>query len=160
MSQGKRRMLILATLVVVGTTAVTGLWLAYSAAQCALEAERTLHACRMVLDLIAVHVEKTSGQWPRSWDDLRELTCANESCGWKWPRDLDDIRKRIRVDFSLTCIDVAKQAPDSFQAVEQIGPNYGRLGVQENRLLTICREFCDKHAGKGASSSRAEQPSK
>jgi hypothetical protein len=140
-----KKTIVIASLVAVGAVAISGVWHLYGAARWSLEAEKTLHAYGMVLDLVSAHVEKTAGQWPRSWDDLRVLSSSRESCGWRWPRDLDKIRERVRCDFSLACAEVARQSPDNFRAVEQIGPNFGCEWPEVCRLLAICR----KHQGGG-----------
>jgi hypothetical protein len=134
---------ITAGLIIAGAIVTFGAWCLYSGVTCSLEAERTLHAYGMVLDLVSTHMEKTSGQWPRSWDDLRQLP-HSEVCGWQWPRDLEDIQKRVRCDFSVTCAEVAKQSPDNFHAVEQIGPNYGCYDSQV--LLSICKKYSQSAA--------------
>jgi hypothetical protein len=138
MFRHKKITAIAAGLAVAAAVVVFGLWRLYSGVRSSLEAEKTLHAYRLVLDLVSTHIDKTPGQWPRSWDDLRRLSPSRESM-WKWPSDIDEIQKRIRIDFSLTIADVAKQNPDSFHAIQQIGPNYG--SDDSHILLSICKKY-------------------
>jgi hypothetical protein len=147
MESRKKRTIVTAVFVIAGTTVISGVWCLYSGVSFSLEAEKTLHAYGMVLDLVSTYVEKTSGQWPRSWDDLRQLSTSRESCGWEWPRDLEEIQKRIRCDFSVTCAEVAKQSPDDFHAVEQIGPNYGSYDSQV--LIIVCKKYAQDAASNG-----------
>jgi hypothetical protein len=149
-----KKKVAVAVLVVVGAIVVSGLWCLYSAVTVSLEAEKTLGAYWMVLDLVSTHVQKTSGEWPRSWDDLRKLSPSRETHGWKWPRDLKEIQKRIRIDFSVTCADVATQDPDSFHAIEQIGPNYGSHGSQG--LLDLCRRYEGGQIGNSGKNGAAK----
>jgi hypothetical protein len=133
-----------AVLVIIGAVVVFGAWCLYCGISVSLEAEKTLGAYRMVLDRVSVYVEKTSGQWPRSWDDLRPLSPSKESHGWKWPRDIEEIQRRIRIDFSVTCAEVAKQDPENFHAIEQIGPNFG--SYHSHFLLEVCNKYGEGHS--------------
>jgi hypothetical protein len=139
-----RKTAITGGLLVAGAVVAVGGWCLYSGVSVSLEAEKTLHAYGMVLDLVSTYVEKTSGQWPRNWDDLRQLSTSRESCGWQWPRDLEEIQKRILCDFSVTCSEVAKQNPEDFHAIEQIGPNYGSYDSQV--LMSVCKKYAQDAA--------------
>ena len=149
-----KKRIIAAVLIVVGVIVISGVWCLYSAVTVSLEAEKTLGAYWMVLDLVSTHVKRTSGEWPRSWDDLQKLSPSRETHGWKWPRDLEEIQKRIRIDFSVKCAEVAKQSPGSFHAIEQIGPNYGSYRSQV--LLDVCKKYGEGRPGNGGKKSSAD----
>ena len=151
---GIRKTAIIAALAVVGAIVISGVWCLYCGVTVSLEAEKTLGAYWMVLDLVSTHVKKTSGEWPRSWDDLRKFSPSRETHGWKWPRDLEEIRKRIRIDFSVTCADVAKQDADNFHAIEQVGPNYGSYNSQG--LLDLCKRYEGGRAGNRGKNGAAK----
>lgn len=111
------------TIVAVGTVCLL-IVAAFQGARFSLQAERTLHAYYLVLDLVGAHVSEHDGAWPTGWDDLVPITPGREGAGWRWPQDRAEIEKRIRIDFSLVSEEVAAMSPDSFVAVNQIGPCY------------------------------------
>lgn len=89
-----------------------------------LEAEATLHAYNLVLDVVAEYI-KEHEMWPDSWDALGNTSPALEHNVWTWPRNMDEIRRRVKIDFSLQIHDVARMHEDTFNAIEQVGPHYG-----------------------------------
>ena len=97
----------------------------YFGAAVGREAETTLHAFALVLDVVGKHICAHSGQWPDSWDDLAKTSPARNHPSFLWPDDVVKIRKRIRIHFGVTTADVIATGKDQFTAVEQIGPNYG-----------------------------------
>jgi hypothetical protein len=131
---------------------VTGAVYLYWAANAALDAEKTNGAFIVVLKLVSSHIEKTSGQWPRSWDDLQRLSQPDVHYDWRWPDDMEEIQKRIRIDFSVTTADVATQNPDSFHAIQQIGHNYG--SYDSHILLSVCKKYA-----QGTADSREKNAS-
>jgi hypothetical protein len=67
--------------------------------------------------------------------------------GWNWPADIEEIQKGIRIDFSVTTAEVAKQNPDSFHAIQQIGHNYG--SYDSHVLLSVCKKYAQGAASNG-----------
>lgn len=87
-----------------------------------LEAEETLHAYDMVIQVVEQSVLQHSGQWPHSWQELEAIHQIEPSAGWKWPDDRAKIADRVRVDFTLSSQQVADMSPTSFSAIVQSGP--------------------------------------
>jgi hypothetical protein len=144
---------VIVVTVVVGTIVAAGIWCLYSAAKVSMEAEKTLGTYYMVIDLVSTYVEKTSGKWPRNWEDLRQIPPSREWL-WKWPDDIGEIQKRIRIDFSVTTAEVAKQDPEHFRAIEPVGPNYG--SYPSSSLVSLCKKFEAGHAESDAKDRSAD----
>jgi len=89
-----------------------------------LDAEVTLHAYELVLDVLDDYLAQNGGRWPRSWDDLIQIR-HDGFAGRRWPEDVAQVKKRIRIDFDLTTDEVIGMDIEHFTAVTQIGPNYG-----------------------------------
>jgi hypothetical protein len=141
-----RRRLLRWILIGLATALVTGLlvggWFAWTTANYALDAEHTHHAYLFILDLVSVHVERTDGRWPTSWDELAaESPSRDPSDGWKWSQDRERIQQRIHVDFSVTCADVARMNAKNFHAIDQSSPNFGPDEGRIDELLRICRKY-------------------
>lgn len=103
-----------------------------------LEAEATLHAYNLVLDVVTQYI-KENGKWPDNWDALAKISPALEHSIWTWPRDVDEIRKRVKVDFSLQIRDVASMHEDTFNAIEQMGPHYGGNESEIRELIATAK---------------------
>ena len=119
-------------------------WMLWAAVSFSLEAERTYEAYWPVCDLLSVHVERTHGQWPRSWEELAAESPSPRFADWKWPSNRQQIEARIHVDFSLTCADVARMDAKNFRAVEQIGPSFYPPEIPIYELLATCRKYRKK----------------
>jgi hypothetical protein len=141
-SRSIRKLATIVVLAAVGAIVISGAWCVYCGISNSLEAEKTLHAFRMVVNLVSTHVKNTSGQWPRSWDDLRRLSTSG-AAGWQWPRDIEKTQERIEIDFSATCAEVGKEDPENFRAIRQLGPNYGSWPSAS--LVNICRKYQGNH---------------
>jgi hypothetical protein len=89
-----------------------------------VDAQTTLCAYQMVLEVIADHLKNNGGRWPDSWDELTN-TPHNGCSGLRWPQDAEDVKKRVRVDFNVSTAQVVSRDYDHFVAVRQIGSNYG-----------------------------------
>jgi hypothetical protein len=88
------------------------------------DAETTLGAYRLVLEVLADYATESGGRWPKSWDEL--LHIRNDGyVGLRWPEEVAEVKKRIRINFDLTMDQVLSMDPEHFTAVEQTGPNYG-----------------------------------
>ncbi len=97
----------------------------YYGAAIGREAETTLHAFALVLDVVGKHICAHSGQWPASWDDLAKTSPDRNHPSFVWPDDVAKVKKRIRIHFGVTTAKVIATGRDQFMAVKQIGPNYG-----------------------------------
>ena len=104
------------------------------------EAEKTLHAYRLVLDVLIEYVE-TEGEWPTGWTDMEAVKPPGEYGLWRWPDDIDEVRKRITVEFDLRGKDLTVMTADSFDLVRQSDPNYGPYAYGAiDRLLELLTE--------------------
>src|SRR5437868_383648 len=79
-----------------------GFWFYIKTINRSLEAERTLHAYSLTLDLTSVYCASHPGMWPRGWDDLINLKPLREHPIWQWPKDIAEIQSRIDVDFTTS----------------------------------------------------------
>ena len=129
----KRPILVIAVLticvIVVGLVSFVSYGVAVS-----LSAESTHHAYRTTLAAATSYVE-AHGRWPQNWDELQPFLKDVDSD----PERLAVVRSRVRVDFALTLKDVAGMTPDTFTAIEPIGPNYGKLENVVSELLDVVR---------------------
>ena len=119
------------------------LWLdALGCGQFFLEAKR-FQKLWPVCDLLSVHVERTHGQWPESWEELAADSPSPRFADWKWPSNRQQIEARIHVDFSLTCgPDVAREWTPETRAVErEIGPSFYPPEIPIYELLATCRKY-------------------
>ena len=112
---------------------------AYQAETSSLEAEKTLHAYLVSLDLLTVYVRKNPGKWPTSWDDLIGVSPSTQSPIYHWPEDSGEFSRRVQIDFGLTRAQIAAQNEDNFSAVIQVGPNYGPEEPRIKMLLEAAR---------------------
>jgi type II secretory pathway pseudopilin PulG len=97
-----------------------------SAAHSAREAERTLHAERVVFLVLERYARDNPQGWPKSWEELSsvQLPPAEQSPIFNWPKNLDEFRKRVDVNFGLSRGDVEAMHADTFSAIRPIGPYY------------------------------------
>jgi hypothetical protein len=132
-------------------------WVALSI-KASLDAEKTLHAYRMLLDVIADCVDANNGRWPRSWDEL--VGVRNPGCaGFRWPEDVSRLKKRISIDFDLTTDLVVSTGVEHFTAVKQIGPHYGTDPGDVGVFLERLRKSADAEGGSAtAQKGRLPQP--
>ncbi|MCH8046242.1 MAG: hypothetical protein IID44_21235 [Planctomycetes bacterium] len=115
-------------------------YMLYRGVTSSIEAEYTLQADRLVLQVLTQHLKENSGKWPSSWTELQSTVPEAEYSMWKWPNDIDEIKERIHVDFTLQTEDVARMDVDSFTAVRQSYPNYGPNESFIERLIWTARE--------------------
>lgn len=99
-----------------------------------IEAEKTLHAYYLVLDILMVYAQSNDGRWPQKWDDLKGVTPERKHPIWIWPNDLASISQRVEVDFGW--IPDGDTVPTRFYAVRQLGPNYGPDDAWIKELLS------------------------
>ena len=113
------------------------------------DAETTLAAYRLVLEVLGDYAKKNGGRWPKSWDDL--LDVPNNGCfGIRWPEDVAKVKKRIRINFDLTTDDVLTMDYDHFTAVEQTELNYGPNPWLIAKLLEEIRQAAGQIEGPPA----------
>lgn len=112
----------------------------YRAIVTSLEAEKTLHAYYLVLDILKVYLHEHPGMWPTTWEDLACLTPKEKNSVFEWPDDLPKIQRRIRIDFGLTLGQVSEMDVSNFSAVQQIGPNYGPHESRIREILLAVRQ--------------------
>jgi hypothetical protein len=105
-----------------------------------LQAEDTLHAYDLVLDVVGAHLRGTSGTWPTSWDDLAGVRPEEDHSVFRWPQDMRKIRRRVRIDFTLSTREVARMDVAHFAAIQQIGPNFGNHEPAVRKLLHTVRQ--------------------
>ena len=96
---------------VVSIVAVLGL-LAY-AARTALIAEKHYQAFLYTHAATLQFVSQTDGNWPASWNDLAE---SNPNSDFDW------VSKCVTIDFSANPAEIAKQTPESFDAIRPNEP--------------------------------------
>lgn len=99
------------------------LWNGIQAVRAALDAEHTLHAYRLALELTNRYQETHAGEWPPDWKALEQLPYERGGM-WEWPDDLAEIQERITIDFAANPRDVAELTPAEFTAISQRQPNF------------------------------------
>ena len=110
--------------VVSGSVALTCVIYFYSVVQEALEAERTLQAYLLVLDVMVDYLHEHRS-WPSNWDEISGVPHAEHQGIYHWPDDIEIIRNRVQVNFDVTLLDVVNMDASRFTAVEQVGPRFG-----------------------------------
>ena len=97
--------------------------LVYLSYSVGMDAEYSLHAYGLVLEVLADYLNENSGQWPKSWDDL--VVIRHSDFGLvRWPDDIGEVKKRVRINFDVTTADIISSGVH-FTAVTQRKPNYG-----------------------------------
>jgi len=115
-----RTLLIATVLIAVVVVIVVGVL----AVRTSLVAEENLqaffHAHRATME----YVQQNEGQWPRSWDDLREVRPESD---FEWVSD------HLTFDFNASPQTIAAQTPDAFDAIQPNQPCY--VVVDDVQLL-------------------------
>jgi hypothetical protein len=124
-------------LVVVATLGIV----IYRAVSVSLEAEKTLHAYRFVLDSTTGYVKQHPGEWPKSWDELLSGTTSHGSD--QWP-SIEDIKHRVIVDFAAKSSEIIQQDHANFTAITQSEPNYGPNEGRIKALQDAIRQGIEK----------------
>ena len=104
-----------------GIGLAAGGWIVYRAASRSLQAENTLHATILAVQLVEQFV-RDNGRWPTSWKELEETQAPTQV--WRWPADSAEIQKRVFIDFQARPQQIAAQDPMSFEAIKPIGPYF------------------------------------
>ncbi len=143
-----RQVILRTSLAVAIIVCLVALILGIRAIRLSLEAEKTLHAHLLVMDVVGVYVHN-SGQWPRDWDSMYSVIPSRPHGVWNWPTDAAEIRKRVIVDFSTSSADVARQTPASFSAIEQVAPNFGDDPNAVEQVIEACRQASEKEGAIG-----------
>jgi type II secretory pathway pseudopilin PulG len=102
--------------------------IAASILQCvtvSLEAEKTLHANQVVLEVLEVYMRENPDRWPQSWEQLSKVNISNDQ-HWmfSWPEDIEKLRKRVSINFDLTRAQVADMRPEWFSALKPFPPYF------------------------------------
>lgn len=110
-----RRRLFYALLALSGAGLIAAVVIGVIVARTVLIAEENLqafiHANRATLE----YIQQNDGQWPRSWDDLREIRPES---------DFDWVAERLTFDFTADPSKIATQTPDTFTAIKPDEPCY------------------------------------
>jgi heme A synthase len=96
----------------------------WQASSVSIEAEKTLHAYHVVLDVVGVYLGEHGGTWPTNWEALMATPTRPTQNMWRWPEEAEEMRKRVAIDFSLQTHEVASMSVDNFTAIQMIGPQY------------------------------------
>lgn len=106
------------------------IWPAVIAVRSADHAERALHACILMTDVLEAYVISTAGKWPESWDDMQSTVPSfGSQTMYSWPGDRREIETFVEIDFASRPADLAAASPDDFKAIKPIGAcftTYGR----------------------------------
>src|SRR5262245_49347910 len=113
---------LLAVVTIVG--ALAGGICAYQSISASLEAERTLHAALLTVELLNDYESRHPGQWPRSWTDLEKLPKRESGGMFEWPKDSAEVQRYVSIDFSADPRRLAEQSVNDFDSVRPIGPYY------------------------------------
>jgi hypothetical protein len=105
----------------------------------ALIAEGVHHSYRTTLSAVILHIEERNN-WPKNWGALTPFLQRIDPD----PERITAVPSRVRVDFTLNLNDVAEMTPDTFVAIEPIGPNYGRAEGAVSQLLDVARSRTKK----------------
>jgi len=122
--------------VVLGLIAATVIGVAVTTVLSAARAEDRYQATCAVLDGITHHL-KTTGEWPRNWDELHR---SNLHSNPRWPADDGALRRRIRIDFEVTAAEVASMTAETFDAIEPLGRSYPLNRSPVETLLDTAKE--------------------
>jgi hypothetical protein len=138
MSLCRRRMLRLVFVFMIAVVFVVG-GLVYLGVSWSLSAERSLHANRLVVDLLADYITINKGVWPRCWQDLETLPVRQLGM-FEWPTDKSEIERYVSVDFNADHNKVASDGVEGFTVVRPKGPCYEfKYYPQVERLIRIVR---------------------
>jgi hypothetical protein len=127
-------------LLIAAALVVAGAALAYRGVAVSLEAEHTLHANNLVLEVVTAHLENDNAEWPNSWDELTVTVPTRQRGMYSWPDDLEELQQRVKIDFSLTTADVSTMDPATFSAIAPIGPYYQVTDNRVESLLQAARQ--------------------
>lgn len=88
----------------------------------AIQAEKTFHAERLVMDLVCSFVEQEK-RWPQNWEQLRRMAPSKQGM-WIWPDEISDIRKRVEINFEYDLGRVEEETIESFDGIMPRGVSY------------------------------------
>ncbi len=109
---------------ILGAIGIGG-WMAYRGLIHSVQAEINLHDTTFTARLVEHFVEQR-GRWPRSWAELEGLPIP-AGARWgrsDWPASSAELQRHVRIDFTADPVEIARQDPMSFTAIEPIGPYY------------------------------------
>jgi hypothetical protein len=111
-------------------------WMAY---QHITEVVHDSYAVWWVAGMVIEHVDANAGQWPQSWEELRDdyQTCV-ERLGEPW--SFEELRSRVCVDWTANATDLRKSALESDKAKFRVvwladGSSVHWEGAEPNQLI-------------------------
>jgi hypothetical protein len=105
----------------------------------ALEGEERTHATIITILLVQQYAKEHAGQWPGSWDDLRQ-TCVRDWSNFSWPRDYERIRSRVMIDFAATPTEIVGANSERFEFIKPKGGYYPIYADFVRSLQTTVRD--------------------
>ena len=127
---------------VLGVCAVAAFaWAAYVSIRLADHAERCLHACILVTDVLEAYVITTDGRWPASWDDIESTVPSFESRSmiYSSPNDRHELEQFVAIDFAARPEALAAASADDFKAIAPIGSCFSTYGRDFPFLIDALR---------------------
>ena len=117
-------------------------------------ARHRLECVRYVILLVNQHVKDQGGQWPKSWEAVERVRppsgAPDRPC--EWP----EVRQNVEVKFGVDPAALAKQDPETFQAIQPRG-NCGDYTEDVEMLLAAIRSARKaKEAEKGDEGKEGE----
>lgn len=109
---------------------VAGLWFAWHVVHVSLEAEETLHAELLAMNLLCTFVEQQH-RWPENWDELMGISPVGTHGIWEWPVDIQEVQGRVEIDFDYDVAELERESPDNFSAITARSATY----VKDDRWL-------------------------
>jgi hypothetical protein len=85
-------------------------------------AEIAYRTTQMVISIVDKYVQDRK-QWPTSWEDLEHVKYETVVF-YSWPRDSAEIQKIVKINFNLKLEDLVDETPETFQAIQPLGPIY------------------------------------
>lgn len=114
-SSPRGRYIFRAVVAIAGVILIAIIVTVISVIQYSTEAEANLHAFFRVHRACCQFVQKNTGAWPSSWDDLRRIDPET---------DFASVAKRVSFDFEADPKTLATQTPESFTAIVPNSPCY------------------------------------
>ena len=136
----------------IGIVVAVSVAMAYHIARMALIAEERLHAIAFTIELLEEFIRKHDGEWPTSWAAL-DSSPTEASSYYSGIARRDRLRAFVTVNFGVITCEVAKQKPDTFSAVQPIGPCSKSYLLQAERLIQTAKGFCDSEQKRWKPSS-------
>lgn len=115
-------------------------WVGYGLST-SMRAEETLHAYKLVADLVCVYLNEQGGKWPKDWDGLLAIEPSRTHGVWDWPEESEQVIKRLELDFSVTTAQVAAMKVETLDVIKQQWPHYEHDHYWSARLLEAAKRW-------------------